>query len=105
MIRRLFRRWIYYLYIIRVQTASNRLHLGTPLSLTDKAILFLSAMLQWRRDGYQLSPEGVVARRLAICGRHPECWLRRAGIRYCARCGCTAAKHRLPSSKCPRGFW
>lgn len=105
MIRRLYNRLILYPYYIRRQNASCRLYLGRPLSLLDKAVLFTDSMFQWASEGFVRSPEAVVRRRLAICFRHPECWRLRAGIRYCARCGCTSLKHRVPAARCPRGFW
>ena len=105
MIRLLIRKGWRTAWLIREQDASARLFSGSTLAFFDRPVLFASAMLKWRADGFRLSPDAVSRRRLSICASHHECWKSKAGVRYCARCGCTALKQRLPASRCPRGLW
>ena len=74
-----------------------------PPPLLTRLHTFLSALRQWRRNGYALTPRALAIRRERQCRACPN-WQPPAGIvpARCAICSCfTALKLNLPASRCP----
>ena len=64
------------------------------------------AMVDWGKDGFKMASSEEYDRRMEIC-RGCEFWKEIPGpiIGRCKKCGCTGAKQKLRSSKCPIGKW
>ncbi|MBR6021671.1 MAG: hypothetical protein IK066_04550 [Kiritimatiellae bacterium] len=87
----------------RIWEAGHRARLGFPLSLREKAWLFVGAMLDWRGGGFALAERRERERRRRICEASP-CWKRKP-VPHCGVCGCLPVKLRLGGVGCPKGKW
>lgn len=87
----------------RAEFALLRARMGLRLTWSDRLALLLGTLDEWREARYALAAAEMAASRRAICERSP-CWATRP-FPHCSVCGCTAAKFRLASAKCPRGRW
>ena len=67
---------------------------------------FTKATYNWAKSGFKLADEAELARRKSICNKcnfwYPDA---RMGLGKCLKCGCSSAKLKLASEKCPIGKW
>ena len=67
---------------------------------------FTKATYNWAKSGFKLADEAELARRTQICNKckfwYPTA---RMGLGKCLKCGCSLAKLKLASEKCPIGKW
>jgi len=63
---------------------------------------FKNEMGEWAKDGYKLVPPQIFQARIDVC-RQCEFWEQLGGtvIGKCNKCGCTSAKHKIATSRCP----
>lgn len=67
---------------------------------------FTKATYNWAKSGFKLADEAELARRKSIC-KTCNFWYptARMGLGKCLKCGCSSAKLKLASEKCPIGKW
>jgi len=67
---------------------------------------FTNATIRFAKSGFQIADTETLAARKAICNKC-EFWDSTAffGRGKCRKCGCSSAKLRLVSEKCPIGKW
>jgi hypothetical protein len=71
------------------------------VSLYQKAKNLAKAASDIVTHGVPLVPEKIYNQRIKIC-EGCEFWVKnKAGLQECKICGCTSAKQKLSSSKCP----
>ena len=67
---------------------------------------FTKVTYNWAKSGFKLADEAELARRTQICNKckfwYPTA---RMGLGKCLKCGCSLAKLKLASEKCPIGKW
>ena len=67
---------------------------------------FTKATYNWAKSGFKLADETELKRRKLICNKckfwYPTA---RMGLGKCLKCGCSSAKLKLASEKCPIGKW
>lgn len=75
-------------------------------SIPQQAKSLTKAAVDWAKSGFKMAPGDVYADRMVIC-RNCEFWKEISGpvIGRCMKCGCTGAKQKLATSKCPIGKW
>lgn len=75
-------------------------------TITEQAKSFTKGMVNWAKSGFKVATPEVYADRMAIC-RKCQFWKEIPGpiIGRCRKCGCTGAKQKLSTSKCPIGLW
>lgn len=71
-------------------------------SIVEQAKNLGHAVVDWAKGGFHMVPDDVFWKRIAICRACPW-WQEIAGpmIGRCKKCGCSSAKHRLATSRCP----
>ena len=77
--------------------------LPTTFQMVQK---FTKATYNWAKSGFKLADEAELARRKSICN-NCKFWYptARMGLGKCLKCGCSSAKLKLASEKCPIGKW
>ena len=77
--------------------------LPTTFQMVQK---FTKATYNWAKSGFKLADETELARRKSICN-NCKFWYptARMGLGKCLKCGCSSAKLKLASEKCPIGRW
>ena len=77
--------------------------LPTTFQMVQK---FAKATYNWAKSGFKLADEPELGRRKSICNKcnfwYPTA---RMGLGKCLKCGCSSAKLKLASEKCPIGKW
>lgn len=67
---------------------------------------FTKATYNWAKSGFKLADEAELAIRKSICNKckfwYPTA---RMGLGKCLKCGCSLAKLKFASEKCPIGKW
>lgn len=94
---------IRFAYRARVIAALGKAHRHEPLTLADRAVLFLADMAGWAEARFTLADMKKASarkKRCLVCER----W-RRSPVGHCAVCGCTGAKWWVSTARCPLGFW
>ena len=75
--------------------------LTTTFQMVQK---FTKATYNWAKSGFKLTDEAELTRRKSICNKckfwYPTA---RMGLGKCLKCGCSSAKLKLASEKCPIG--
>jgi hypothetical protein len=84
-------------------------HWPAPLpGLPTLAVRAAKEVGQWIASGAPKADPELIAQRRAICQECPH-WdaAAFAGTGRCMhnKCGCTSAKHHMPTSKCPMSQW
>lgn len=92
-----------------LQPAAQCEHWPAPLpGIATLAVRAAGEVGRWIAGGARLVSEEVIEERLAICASCPH-WDASAfaGTGRCRHpgCGCSGAKQRLATSKCPMGQW
>ena len=65
------------------------------------------AAVDWTKSGFKMSDKEEYDKRMVICRACPY-WKELPGSRLigrCLKCGCTGAKQKIKTSKCPIGKW
>lgn len=77
--------------------------LPTTFQMAQK---FAKATYNWAKSVFKLADETELARRKSICN-NCKFWYptARMGLGKCLKCGCSSAKLKLASEKCPIGKW
>ena len=67
---------------------------------------FTKATYNWAKSGFKLADDAELARRKSICNSC-KFWYPTARMELgkCLKCGCSSAKLKLASEKCPIGKW
>ncbi|MDY6068575.1 MAG: hypothetical protein SPI34_02475 [Opitutales bacterium] len=77
--------------------------LPTTFQMVQK---FTKADYNWAKSGFKLSAESELKRRKSICNKcnfwYPTA---RMVLGKCLKCGCSSAKLKLASEKCPIRKW
>ena len=77
--------------------------LPTTFQMVQK---FTKATYNWAKSGFKLADEAELTRRKSICNKcnfwYPTA---RMGLGKCLKCGCSSAKLKLASEKCPIEKW
>ena len=67
---------------------------------------FTKASLRFAKSGFKIADTETLANRKAICDTCPYWYAKaRMGLGKCIKCGCTSAKLKLASEKCPISKW
>lgn len=71
--------------------------------ISEQAANFIKSMTNWAvKDGFHTVPSDILEKRKDICTKC-EFWdfSGFGGLGMCKKCGCSAGKLYIPSSKCP----
>ena len=79
---------------------------GVEASIPQQAKNFVKSMGSWAKSGFKLASKEEYDNRMIIC-RKCEFWTEIPGpiIGRCKKCGCTGAKQKLATSRCPINLW
>ena len=67
---------------------------------------FTKASFKWAKSGFKIADAETLANRKAVCDTCPYWYAKaRMGLGKCIKCGCSSAKLKLASEKCPIGKW